>query len=58
MTPLISTDERDELLKNLVIPPRPDVLDKLMVILREKNIRTLKGLPGPVKAPACDHTAA
>ncbi|MBV8680206.1 MAG: HDOD domain-containing protein [Aquitalea sp.] len=42
MTPLISTDERDELLKNLVIPPRPDVLDKLMGLRNDPDITLQK----------------
>ncbi|WP_082695885.1 HDOD domain-containing protein [Aquitalea pelogenes] len=42
MTPLISTDERDELLKNLVIPPRPDVLDKLMGLRQDPDITLQK----------------
>ena len=42
MTPLISTDERDELLKNLVIPPRPDVLDKLLGLRNDPDVTLQK----------------
>lgn len=42
MTPLISTDERDELLKNLVIPPRPDVLDKLSRLRNDPDVTLQK----------------
>ncbi len=42
MTPLISTDERDELLKNLVIPPRPHVLDELMRLKNDPDVTLQK----------------
>ncbi|MBV8046834.1 MAG: HDOD domain-containing protein [Paludibacterium sp.] len=35
---LISTAERDKLLKNLVIPPRPTVLDSLLKLRNDPNV--------------------
>jgi len=49
MTPLISTDERDELLKNLVIPPRPSVLDKLIGLRNDPDV-TLQKLDDIISA--------
>ncbi|HJV06412.1 MAG TPA: HDOD domain-containing protein [Chromobacteriaceae bacterium] len=42
MTTLIHPDERDQLLKNLVIPPRPGVLDKLMALRNDPDINLHK----------------
>lgn len=42
MEKVISKTERDELLKNLVIPPRPAVLDSLLKLRNDPNINLQK----------------
>jgi len=39
---VISTEDRDQLLKNLVIPPRPSVLDTLMAMRNDPSINLQK----------------
>jgi HD-like signal output (HDOD) protein len=42
MNDTISAEERDQLLKNLVIPPRPSVLDSLMALRNDPDINLQK----------------
>lgn len=42
MSSPISDDARDQLLKNLVIPPRPDVLDQLTALRNDPDINLAK----------------
>ncbi|GGY18254.1 HDOD domain-containing protein [Paludibacterium paludis] len=42
MASLITDENRDQLLKNLVIPPRPDVLDQLTALRNDPDINLVK----------------
>lgn len=42
MNAIINTEERDKLLKNLVIPPRPSVLDSLMALRQDSDLNLQK----------------